>query len=52
MDEFINKSSILPGLARAHRFAEQHRAIGIGVMGYHSLLQSKLLEFDSIASKS
>jgi ribonucleoside-diphosphate reductase alpha chain len=52
MDEFINKSSILPGLARAYRFAEQHRAIGIGVMGYHSLLQSKLLEFDSIASKS
>jgi len=51
MDEFINKSSILPGLARAHRFAEQHRAIGIGVMGYHSLLQSKLLEFDSLASK-
>ena len=52
MDEFINKSSILPGLARAHRFAEQHRAIGIGVMGYHSLLQSKLLEFDSLQTKA
>ena len=52
MDEFINKSATLPGLARAHRFAEQHRAIGIGVMGYHSLLQSKLLEFDSLQTKS
>ena len=52
MDEFISKSAVLPGLARAHRFAEQHRAIGIGVMGYHSLLQSRLLEFDSMASKS
>ena len=52
MDEFINKSAILPGLGRAHRFAEQHRAIGIGVMGYHSLLQSKLLEFDSLQTKA
>jgi ribonucleoside-diphosphate reductase alpha chain len=52
MDEFINKSAILPGLSRAHRFAEQHRAIGIGVMGYHSLLQSKLLEFDSLQTKA
>jgi ribonucleoside-diphosphate reductase alpha chain len=52
MDEFISKSAVLPGLARANRFAEQHRAIGIGVLGYHSLLQSKLLEFDSMQSKA
>jgi ribonucleoside-diphosphate reductase alpha chain len=52
MDEFIVKSATLPGLGRAHRFAEQHRAIGIGVMGYHSLLQSKLLEFDSLQTKA
>ena len=52
IDEFITKSKTLPGLARANRFAEQHRAIGIGVMGYHSLLQSKLLKFDSLQSKA
>mgnify|MGYP003642002355 FL=1 len=52
MDEFITKSGTLPGLARANRFAKQHRAIGIGVMGYHSLLQSKLLEFDSMHTKA
>ena len=52
MDEFITKSATLPGLARAHRFAEQHRAIGVGVMGYHSLLQSRLLEFDSLQTKA
>jgi len=51
MDEFILKAHTMPGLARAHRFASQHRAIGIGVLGYHSLFQSKLLEFDSIESK-
>jgi ribonucleoside-diphosphate reductase alpha chain len=52
IDEFINKSYKMPGMARAHRFAEQHRAIGLGVLGYHSLLQSKLLEFDSLHAKS
>jgi ribonucleoside-diphosphate reductase alpha chain len=51
MDEFIIKSETLPGLARAHRFAKQHRAIGLGVLGYHSLLQSKLIEFDSLQAK-
>ena len=51
MDEFILKAQTMPGLARAHRFASQHRAIGIGVLGYHSLFQSKLLEFDSLESK-
>lgn len=52
MDEFIAKSATLPGLARAHRFASQHRSIGIGVLGYHSLFQSKLIEFDSLHAKS
>lgn len=52
MDEFINKSYNLPGMKRAFKFASQHRAIGLGVLGYHSLLQSKLLEFDSLGAKA
>jgi ribonucleoside-diphosphate reductase alpha chain len=52
MDEFVKKSTNLPGMARAHRFAEQHRALGVGVLGYHSLFQSKLIEFDSLESKA
>lgn len=51
MDEFIIKSYNLPGMKRAYRFAEQHRAIGLGVLGYHSLLQSKLLPFESLEAK-
>jgi ribonucleoside-diphosphate reductase alpha chain len=51
MDEFIKKSYNMPGMARAHRFAEQHRAIGLGVLGYHTLFQSKLIEFDSLKAK-
>jgi ribonucleoside-diphosphate reductase alpha chain len=52
MDEFVKKSYHLPGMARAHRFAEQHRAIGLGVLGYHTLFQSKLIEFDSLKAKA
>ncbi len=51
MDEFIKKSSVMPGMKRAYRFASQHRAIGLGVLGYHSLFQSKLIEFDSLEAK-
>ena len=52
LDEFIVKSATLPGLARANRFASQHRAIGVGVLGYHSLFQSKLISFDSLQAKA
>tara|TARA_R110001592_G_scaffold346749_1_gene639507 strand:- start:1033 stop:2658 length:1626 start_codon:yes stop_codon:yes gene_type:complete len=51
MDEFIIKSETMPGMKRAFNFANKHRAIGLGVMGYHSLFQSKLLEFDSLGAK-
>lgn len=51
MDEFIQKSYNMPGMKRAWRFAEQHRAIGMGVLGYHSMLQSKLIEFESMEAK-
>lgn len=51
IDEFITKSATLPGMSRAHRFAKDHRAIGLGVLGYHSYLQSKLIEFESLEAK-
>ena len=51
MDEFINKSFNMPGMKRAWRFANDHRALGLGVLGYHSLFQSKLISFDSLRAK-
>lgn len=51
MNEFISKAQSLPGLSRAYNFAKNHRAIGLGVLGYHSLFQSKLIEFDSLEAK-
>ena len=52
LDEFITKSATLPGMSRAHNFAKDHRAIGLGVMGWHSYLQENLIEFESMEAKS
>ena len=51
MDEFIIKAETMPGMKRAFNFAEKHRAIGLGVLGYHSLFQSRLIEFESLEAK-
>ena len=51
MDEFIIKATNKPGLERAWKFASKHRAIGVGVLGYHSFLQSKLIPFESLQAK-
>ena len=34
-------------MERAYNFAKANRALGLGVLGYHSLLQSRNLPFDS-----
>tara|TARA_Y100001968_G_scaffold330813_1_gene383650 strand:- start:2116 stop:3927 length:1812 start_codon:yes stop_codon:yes gene_type:complete len=34
-------------MERAYNFAKQNRALGLGVLGWHSLLQSKMLSFNS-----
>jgi ribonucleoside-diphosphate reductase alpha chain len=34
-------------MERAYNFSKQNRALGLGVLGWHSLLQSKMLSFDS-----
>lgn len=51
MTEFIEKASKLVGMEKAVRFAERHRALGIGRLGWHSFLQSKLIPFESIEAK-
>lgn len=47
MEEFIQKTEHLPFMGRAHKFAKENRALGMGVLGWHSYLQSKNLPFDS-----
>jgi ribonucleoside-diphosphate reductase alpha chain len=51
MEEFIEKASKIEFLHRAVRFAKRHRALGIGWIGWHSFLQSKMIAFESMEAK-
>ena len=48
MDEFIQKADGVQFMERPVRFAKRHRAIGIGVLGWHSYLQKNMIPFDSM----
>jgi ribonucleoside-diphosphate reductase alpha chain len=48
---FVDKAKNKPGFENAIRSVESMRAIGIGVMGWHSLLQSKMIPFESPMAK-
>ena len=50
MQEFIDKSNGKDSLKRTHNHARKGRALGLGVMGWHTFLQQKKLPFNSIAS--
>lgn len=51
MTEFIQKAEKVPHMERAVKFARRHRALGIGWLGWHSYLQSKLIAFESMEAK-
>lgn len=38
-------------MERAYNFAKENRALGLGVLGWHSLLQSKMIPFESAKAK-
>ena len=59
MEEFITKLEVYRDstdrddmltfkfMEKAYNFAKENRALGLGALGWHSLLQSKMLSFDS-----
>lgn len=51
MSDFIKKTKNLPYMQRAHNFAVRHRALGLGVLGWHSLLQQKMIPFESFEAQ-
>lgn len=46
--EYIEKAKKLNGHKKAVKFAEEHRAIGLGVMGFHAYLQQNSIVFGSL----
>lgn len=52
ISEFIQKASGIKFLEKPVEFSKSHRALGIGRLGYHSLLQSKMLAFESLEARN
>ena len=52
MTEFIEKASQIKHMEKAVKFAIEHRALGLGRLGYHSLLQSKMIPFESLEARN
>ena len=50
-EEFIFKSNDVSFLNKANHFARTQRALGAGILGWHSLLQSKMIPFESMEAK-
>lgn len=50
-EEFIQKSANIRFMEAAHLFAKRQRAVGLGVLGWHSFLQSKMIPFESMEAK-
>ncbi|MDT0676201.1 ribonucleoside-diphosphate reductase subunit alpha [Autumnicola musiva] len=51
LQEFIAKTEGNHYLASANRFARNHRALGLGAMGWHSYLQKNMIPFEGMRAK-
>lgn len=51
LQEFIVKTEGNHYLASANRFAKRHRALGLGVLGWHSYLQKNMIPFEGMQAK-
>lgn len=49
--EFVKKTENMKFMEAAHLFAKNQRALGLGALGWHSLLQSKAVGFESMEAK-
>jgi ribonucleoside-diphosphate reductase alpha chain len=51
MSEFIEKTDNVKFMEAPRKFAIAQRALGIGALGWHSLLQAKMIAFESMEAK-
>jgi len=45
--EFVYLAKGKPGFEKAVKFTERHRALGLGVLGFHTYLQQNMIPFES-----
>lgn len=51
LQEFIEKTEGDYYLTAANKFAKRHRALGLGVLGWHSYLQKNMIPFEGLEAK-
>jgi ribonucleoside-diphosphate reductase alpha chain len=51
LEEFIDKTKNSRHMQNSHRFAQRHRALGLGVLGWHSYLQRNMIPFEGLKAK-
>ena len=51
MSEFIDKTEGVKFMEAPRKFAMSQRALGVGVLGWHSFLQSNMIGFESMEAK-
>lgn len=51
LQEFIVKTEGNYYLSPANKFAKKHRALGLGVLGWHSYLQKNMIPFEGMVAK-
>ena len=51
LEEFVKKTKDNHYLENAHNFAKRHRALGLGVLGWHSYLQRNMIPFEGMEAK-
>ena len=47
-EDLITIGKTIPGMEKIVRFAEESRALGLGVLGFHTYLQDNLIPFESL----
>ena len=51
MEEYVKKTEGIPFMEASHNFAKKQRALGVGVLGWHSFLQEQMIAFESMEAK-
>jgi ribonucleoside-diphosphate reductase alpha chain len=52
MSEFIDKTADIPHMSAPRKFAMNQRALGVGVLGWHSYLQKNAIAFETIEAQA
>jgi ribonucleoside-diphosphate reductase alpha chain len=50
-EEFVTKTENVKFMEAPHKFAKNQRSLGLGVLGWHSYLQSNMIGFESMQAK-